>query len=206
MKKCPKCSAVYEDDTILRCIYCGTSMVEDISDQETVSQDANQPPIQPQQPTIPYQYPNGGYIPASNYQGYNPNYNQNYTPVRVCPYCGNQCDVNAVLCVRCGAQLPPITNGEDKTSGVLSFFSFIIPMVGLILYAMYSKDKPKSSKSYGRLALIGFIIQIILYVFLYILLMIVIPLIFTMNTSAEYYEVYEEGYYSMMNLLSTFLG
>ena len=45
---------------------------------------------------------------------------------------------------------------DDTPSAGLKVLSFFIPLVGLILFVVQSKDTPISAKEYGKWALIGF--------------------------------------------------
>lgn len=51
---------------------------------------------------------------------------------------------------------------EDKANVLLAILSFLIPLVGLILYLTQKSDKPKAAKTYGKCALATVIIEIIL--------------------------------------------
>ncbi|MDR2156669.1 MAG: zinc ribbon domain-containing protein [Clostridiales Family XIII bacterium] len=52
-------------------------------------------------------------------------------------------------------------DGKSVGFGILGFF---FPLIGLILFLVWRKDKPKKAKSCGIGALIGFVLQIILYI------------------------------------------
>ncbi len=171
MKKCPNCSAVFNDD-MNNCMNCGTQLVEEAPVQQPVN------PIPP----------------------VNNNYNQYNAPqFKYCPRCGNQCDPKAVICVRCGISLGNAPDADDKPTGILKFLCFFIPVLGLILYVINMKDKPISAKAYGKMALIGFITQIIVYILYMIIMLVIFPLVFSFSAFPEYeYAFEEEFYYSMI--------
>ena len=61
-------------------------------------------------------------------------------------------------------QFEPLHKSFSAGLKVLSFF---IPLVGLILFVVQSKDTPISAKEYGKWALIGFCTGIVLSIVWY---------------------------------------
>jgi uncharacterized protein YqgC (DUF456 family) len=55
------------------------------------------------------------------------------------------------------------TAPDDKGSVGFAILSFFIPIVGLILFLVWRKEKPKKAKSAGIGAIIGFVLGIISY-------------------------------------------
>ena len=167
MKKCPACYAVYDDSALSFCTNCGANLVDDV---------ATEPAPQPAPSPVAPQY---------NYTNYNNTYNQ---PYKYCTHCGNQCDPKAVICVKCGC---PFENNlpreDDKPMGILKFFCFFVPILGLVLYLINMKDKPISAKAYGKSSLIGFILGIVFYVLL-IVFSFLFPFIFMYSDNPVYYE------------------
>lgn len=88
-----------------------------------------------------------------------------------CKNCGQEIDDNAYVCPHCGAMTKnsePENNAnsvKDENGkvgwGILSFF---FPIVGLILFCVWRKDRPKTAKVCGITALVSFILAIILEV------------------------------------------
>lgn len=91
-----------------------------------------------------------------------------------CFKCGNKVDENAKFCPNCGTQLKnqeasrgyePIhqetsaqVNEEDASHFGFALLSFLIPVVGLVLFIIWNKEYPQKAKS----CLKGFIANIIL--------------------------------------------
>ncbi len=93
-----------------------------------------------------------------------------------CGKCGKEINDEAVVCVNCGCEVKPIgnvvnpqSNPEDASSVGFNILSFFIPLVGLILFAVWNSSMPKKAKGCGKWALIGFILGIVGTVLLYAL-------------------------------------
>lgn len=93
-----------------------------------------------------------------------------------CKNCGMDILNNANFCTNCGTKVDnnieynqPSQNNEGSTIGwgVLGFF---FPLVGLILFFVFKKDRPKASKTSGIGALIGFILGTVLFILLSIII------------------------------------
>jgi len=91
-----------------------------------------------------------------------------------CRNCGTEIDDKAVICVHCGVSTGTnttnihstmqTTSSSDGDLGcLLGGLSFVIPIVGFILYIVWLPSMPKKAKSAGTLALIAIVIQIILF-------------------------------------------
>ena len=83
-----------------------------------------------------------------------------------CSQCGKEIPDDATFCNFCGA--PVGTRGESATEGtdepdtVLNVLSFLIPIVGLILYCVNINKFPKKAKTLGKWALIGFGVSLVI--------------------------------------------
>ncbi len=75
-----------------------------------------------------------------------------------CTNCGRQIDDKAVICVNCGCQ---VKGGNDSSNFGIALLSFFIPLVGLILWAIWKDEYPLKAKSAGKGALIGVIVGIV---------------------------------------------
>lgn len=63
--------------------------------------------------------------------------------------------------------MPPMPPQEEKASVGLAILSYLIPLVGLILYLTKKDSRPKTAKACGKCALASVIINIILTIILY---------------------------------------
>ena len=83
-----------------------------------------------------------------------------------CRKCGAQIDEEAVICPHCGVEqrIKP-ANNDDGSIG-WAILGFLIPIVGLILWAVWHSDKPKSAKMAGIGALISVIIGVVFWIVL----------------------------------------
>ena len=60
-----------------------------------------------------------------------------------CINCGNKLDDGAIFCSKCGIYTDDyIKNKDDKPSFILEFFSFFVPLFGLIMYLSLNNSKP----------------------------------------------------------------
>lgn len=177
MKTCPKCSLTFED-SVKKCTYCGYDFPEEetkaaVNEPAAPAPEANEPAHSYNQYSQANQY--------ANYQ----------RPAKYCQNCGKPSDINAVICANCGAQFPSYNQYEDeKPSVLLRIISFLIPLVGLILYFVERDKRPRAAKSYLKWAGISFGINILLSIILVILTifgMMILP--------DEVYDemLYEEG-------------
>ncbi len=67
--------------------------------------------------------------------------------MKYCEYCGNQIEDDALICMQCGMPLEEKKNiNEDSGSIGWGILGFCIPIVGLILFLVWSDTKPKSAK------------------------------------------------------------
>ncbi len=110
-----------------------------------------------------------------------------------CNKCGKAVSDDALYCESCGSRIGNATDYQpgyqnqntgyqntdyqnanyqyqnmnpaklDKNSIGLNILSFLIPIVGLILYLVNRKTSPIKAKGIGIWALIGFVINIIVY-------------------------------------------
>lgn len=63
--------------------------------------------------------------------------------------------------------VPPMPPQEEKASVGLAILSYIIPLVGLILYLTKKDSRPKTAKVCGKCALASFIINIVITIIMY---------------------------------------
>lgn len=80
-----------------------------------------------------------------------------------CTNCGEKHEPGQQVCLKCGKLLEEAnttSSEEDKNSVGLNIVSFLIPLVGLILWATMNKKTPTKAKNIGISALIGWIFWI----------------------------------------------
>ncbi len=77
-----------------------------------------------------------------------------------CPYCGNETNKDT------GVQNNQISKSYSNDSGSFGWaiLGFLIPIVGLILFAAWHTEKPLCAKKAGIGALVSFIISTILFI------------------------------------------
>lgn len=94
-----------------------------------------------------------------------------------CKNCGEQIDDEATYCPYCGAvqegvrivRHRAVEDPNDKPSFGFAFLSFLIPLLGLILFLVWKDDLPRRARSCSKGALIGFIIYFVLVILFFAL-------------------------------------
>ena len=88
-----------------------------------------------------------------------------------CKNCGKEIDEKSYVCPYCGIKTD--TDKAEKTDensgsragwGILSF---LIPLVGLILFLTWKQDRPKTAKVCGISALVSVVLNVILSIIVY---------------------------------------
>ena len=96
-----------------------------------------------------------------------------------CKHCGEEITNDSVFCEFCGTK---VINEENKqASGWLKFGSFMIPILGLILYIIKKKEEPLVAKSCLKWGIAGFVLG---------LLFNIILIASAFNNSSDYYDPY----------------
>lgn len=87
-----------------------------------------------------------------------------------CKNCGMEITDNSSFCPGCGFKLkePRATPIEEDYVALWGVLGFLIPIVGIILWAVWMNDKPKSSKAAGIGALIGIVLSILITVIIFV--------------------------------------
>ncbi len=81
-----------------------------------------------------------------------------------CTNCGKQIDDRAVICINCGCAIDnELPCPDDVPSIGLNILSFIIPIVGLILYATHYKETPRKANSMLLWSIVSMVIGVLLY-------------------------------------------
>jgi len=95
-----------------------------------------------------------------------------------CGDCGKKLNSNSKFCPYCGSRVASenvtVVTNEDSVNVLLVIASFLVPILGVVLFVIYKDKKTKTSKAYGIAALVGFISKMFFYVlyFIWIFLMI----------------------------------
>ena len=71
-----------------------------------------------------------------------------------------------------------IDTSTDEGAGGIKWLCFFFPLIGLILYLVWQKDKPLSAKECGKFALIGFIVGLVIGLMGFIVSMAVVGSMF----------------------------
>lgn len=86
--------------------------------------------------------------------------------MKYCVNCGSQIDDKAVICPMCGVKQ---ASNDDDYSILWLLISFIIPIIGIVLWIVWKDEKPESAKmaGYGALAsiIVGAVATIMYFVF-----------------------------------------
>lgn len=90
-----------------------------------------------------------------------------------CGECGKKLDKNSNFCPYCGAStasqnIDGINSNEESVNVLLVIASFFVPVLGLVLFAVYKDTKKKTSKACGIAALVSFILNIVITIFCFI--------------------------------------
>jgi len=115
-----------------------------------------------------------------------------------CGNCGTKIYENDVVCSRCGVKLKnnnynisnQVSNTNDDGGIGWSFLGFFVPLVGLILFLAWNKEKPKTAKAVGKGALISVIVNIVVTVFFVILVFGIINN-YEYNNDFDIYDDYD---------------
>ena len=87
-----------------------------------------------------------------------------------CRSCGKEIPENTSFCPHCGASqaapvapsAPASANVEDKAGTFLIIISFLIPIIGWILYFAKKGETPKAAKTYAKWAWGGFALNLLI--------------------------------------------
>ena len=88
-----------------------------------------------------------------------------------CPKCGTSIPEGSTVCPNCNDSMNETStivsekSGSSFAWGILGFF---IPLVGLILFLSWKKERPSDSKAAGIGALISVIASIVLYIIFFV--------------------------------------
>ncbi len=90
---------------------------------------------------------------------------------KYCQGCGKTTQTGQVLCVACSSTLVSNNPYNNKTTQVndgadsgVAIISFLIPLIGFILYATMVSNQPKKANSALTGALVGLLVGVVFYV------------------------------------------
>lgn len=82
-----------------------------------------------------------------------------------CPKCGKQLPDNSRFCPGCGASVNPTSQPtvlpSQSVNAGFCVLSVLFPVVGLIFFIIWQREKPKQSKACGICALVAFIVEFV---------------------------------------------
>lgn len=106
-----------------------------------------------------------------------------------CKYCGKVLDEDSKFCANCGGNVnnDSGSTSADSPSKAFAVLGFFLPLVGLILYAIYERKQPKRAKSAGKGALVGFITKVVISIIIFVFYIIFVSSV--LNTTVGNFNV-----------------
>ena len=106
---------------------------------------------------------------------------------KFCPSCGSEVNENAVICVKCGTSLPKSTestpsannnpapvNVDNNINVLFVILSVLVPLFGIIYWAVAAKTAPRCAKACGIAGIISwaasFLLVFVVYFFYFLIL------------------------------------
>lgn len=91
---------------------------------------------------------------------------------KYCTNCGKEIDQEAVVCPHCGREVnnnynKPVTTDSKGAQVGYGFLGAFIPLVGLILFCMWRKERPLAAKAAGIGALVSVVLAVVITVIVY---------------------------------------
>lgn len=86
-----------------------------------------------------------------------------------CPYCGKEIGDMADVCLGCGREVKNKPQ-QDSASVGWWWLGFFFPMIGFILWCVWTGSTPTRAKRTGWGALAGIITSVALVVFIYVIM------------------------------------
>lgn len=86
--------------------------------------------------------------------------------MKYCSHCGQEIMDEAVICPHCGCAVAAPAAGKDEPNKGLNIISFLLPIVGAVMYLIYHEKEPKKAAAIGKWALYGLGFAVICYVLL----------------------------------------
>ena len=116
--------------------------------------------------------------------------------MKFCQYCGGQIDEKAVICVHCGRSVNSVekkaVKEDDAPSFGIALLGFFFPIVGFILYAVFS-DSPKKAKSALNGAIWGVVVSVV-----WGIVSAILSTVFEYMVYQSFLEIFEELMYEFI--------
>lgn len=106
-----------------------------------------------------------------------------------CYNCKNEINDNEKFCHNCGKK---VGLSDDKGSGWYLVLALFFPLIGIILYIIYHKDKPNTGKKLLIGSIIGYSVRIILPIIIFIVSFIFFMIMFIVTDTTYPVETDEE--------------
>lgn len=95
--------------------------------------------------------------------GFDPMSRQNF-----CPVCGIETEVGQRMCTSCQTEFnrfkPVQRSIDDAPSFLFALIGFFVPIAGIIIYILISKDQPQKSKSALKGAIIALVLGVVFWI------------------------------------------
>ncbi len=96
--------------------------------------------------------------------------------MKFCSKCGKEINNDAVVCVHCGCSTSNLNASQDNPSFLWSLLGFLWPLIGIILFAVWNKEKPLTAKCCLKGAIVSFVLSLVAVV-AYVIFFVVLVLI-----------------------------
>ena len=92
-----------------------------------------------------------------------------------CPYCGKMVGEAADICLGCGRSVKGIKNDAQQDSSSIGWWwlGFFFPIIGFVLWCIWTGSTPMKAKRAGWGALVGMITSVALLVIIYISIFVI---------------------------------
>ena len=89
-----------------------------------------------------------------------------------CPHCGREVNMQADICLGCGRSVKNLKKAAQNDSKSVGWWwlGFFFPLIGFILWLVWTGDTPIRARRAGWGALIGMIVSVALVILFYVLI------------------------------------
>ncbi len=91
-----------------------------------------------------------------------------------CQYCGKEINDQADVCLGCGRSVKSIRTPVERDSNSVGWWwlGFFFPLIGFILWLVWTGNTPIRAKRAGWGALIGMIVSVVLVILFYVAIIV----------------------------------